>query len=576
MKGLLLKRVVVSTIVSISLLLMFTHVASADEAEDFAEVKQQDSLESWQSFLDKYPKGQNVKAAKQAFDELLYKKAKATASEPQKLEAFFKRAKTSAYADKIFILWEEASWNKAKALDSTEGYRSYLLHFPGGKHVEEAKSGIEELSWRRCQQRGDREAYDQHLKEYPKGKHAKEAQEILDDLEYQEVQRRDTIAAYQEFLKSHYNHKAAGKRLRQLMYEKAVKTGNLEDWIAFYDKYRSRGWTDDGKDVEQMKENAKKEIERLLYQKIIASPTLELCEDYLDRYRDGPHKQQVTIKMEPCLFEHAIQKNDTETYLKYLEKYPEGYRDSEIKKRLNDLIFTKLGEKEDFRSFEKYLRLCPKNKASLLSRMEPLMFDWAKRVNTIESYEKYIKEYPEGPSFDQARRLLGPLLFKKAQDDDWYSSYEDYIKKCPNGANIQKAKKRIEWLKSSKAVVEVDYPRVLEQPGGRWSWTTKFKETGGKIGYKVTGSGYIYDSEGDKWGIGYGWSISVSSIGRGTVNVPAGGTAKDSYWCGNAGRHTWCNGYALFTWSGEDAGGHPIKITEKVLFKHDGCPGSKD
>ena len=563
----LFKKIVFSTIVSIGLLSMLVQIASADEAEDFAESKQQGTLDSWQSFLDKYPKGQNIGEARQAFDKLLYEKAKAVASQPEKLEAFFRRAKTTAYADKIFDLYGEASWNQAKTLDSTEEYRNYLLRFPGGKHVEEAKSGIEELFWRRCHQKGEREAYDQYIKEYPKGKHAKEAKEILDDLEYQEVRHRDTIAAYQEFLKSHYAHKAAGKRLRQLMYEKAVKTEKLEDWIAFYEKYRNSRWTDDGKVIEQMKENAKKEIERLLYESIILSPTLELCEDYLGRYRNGPHKQQVMIKMEPCLFEHAMQKNDIDTYLKYVEKYPKGYRDPEIKQRLNNLFFTKLNEKEDFRSFEKYLRLCSEEKASLLVRMEPFMFDWARRVNTIESCERYIKEYPEGPSLDQAQRLLDPLLFKKAQEDDWYSSYEDYIKKCPNGANVLKAKERIEELKANKAVFEVDYPKVLEQPGGRWSFDMKFKETGGKIGYKVTGYGYIYDAKGGRWGT-YGGRIS-----RGTKKVPAGGTASDHYWCSGSGNHTFCNGYAWFTWSGEDAGGHPIKMEVKVQFKHVGCQG---
>ena len=207
---------------------------------------------------------------------------------------------------------------------------------------------------------------------------------------------------------------------------------------------------------------------------------------------------------------------------------------------------------------------------SLLARMEPFMFDWAKRVNTIESYERYLKDYTEGPNLDQARRLLDPLLFEKAQKDDWYSSYEDYIKKCPNGTNVQKAKERITWLKANKAVFGVDYPKALEQPGGRWSFDMKFKETGGKIGYKVTGYGYIYDAKGGRWGT-YG-----GRIGRGTKEVPAGGTATDSYWCSGSGNHTFCNGYAWFSWSGEDAGGHPVKMEVKVQFKHPGCTGKSN
>ena len=60
---------------------------------------------------------------------------------------------------------------------------------------------------------------------------------------YQTAREKDTIEAYESFLKvpyekDHYEHQAAEKRLRQLRYERAVRTGTLEDWKAFYDEYR--------------------------------------------------------------------------------------------------------------------------------------------------------------------------------------------------------------------------------------------------------------------------------------------------------------------------------------------------
>ena len=36
---------------------------------------------------------------------------------------------------------------------------------------------------------------------------------------------------------------------------------------------------------------------------------------------------------------------------------------------------------------------------------------------------------------------------------------------------------------------------------------------------------------------------------------------EDSYWCRG---ESFVNGYAVFTWSGEDESGHPITIKEKV------------
>lgn len=357
-----------------------------------------------------------------------------------------------------------------------------------------------------------------------------------------------------------------------------MKTRALEDWKLFYDEYQYSSWTDDGNDVKQMKDNARKEIERLLYERIAAGPTLELCRDYLNRYREGPHEQQVIVKMEPCLFEDAMRTDKAETYFEYLEKYPEGYRDLEVRKRLDTLVFKTLDDKEDFFSFERYLRLSPKNKDLLLARMEPLMFEWAKRVNTVESYDKYLGRYADGPHLKDVQTRMDPVLFKKAQADDWYSSYEEYIKKCPDGANVQKARERIAWLKANKAVVEVDSPKELEETASPysnvsrpfWGWNTVFKETGGKVGFRVKGSGYILDPKGGRWVSQWGGSIS-----RSEVSVPAGGTGKDDYWFGSYD-HELCNGYAIFTWTGEDAGGHPISVETRVHCTHNGCPGPKN
>ena len=577
---------------------------SAVEKLEYNAAGQENTLQKWTSFLAAHPNGKHTSQAKQALDALLLAQAKAAAKDAAALQTLFKQCKTAATADTVFRMWHDASWASAQEEHTGESYRKYLLHFPGGdhvqaaneaiesidwlksreigdseaysqflqkhprgKHAKEANEAIEELAWRRCEAKGTREAYAEYLKEHSRGAHADKARAALTGIEYADVKEQDSIEAYESFLKSHHNHKEAGKRLRALRYERAVASGDLDDWKAFYDKYRYSSWKDDGEDIAQMKKNAEAEIERLLYEQIIATPSLDLCQDYLKRYRDGPHRQQVIVRMEPFMFDHVAKENAADGYLDYLEKYPSGYRDKDVKLRLDALVFGELSEKEDFRSFERYLRLCPDAKADLVARMEPWMRAWALKVNTIEACDKYLSRYAEGQDAGQVREALAPLLFRKAQKEDWYSAYEEYIKKCPNGANVEEAKERIAWLKSQHAAPEIDFPKVLRQPGGRWAYDTVFREKGGKIGFKVTGSGCIYDANGSRWGT-YG-----GSIGRGTVTVKAGGTAKEDYWCGNSGSHTFCNGYASFTWTGEDAGGHRISLTEKVMFQHEGCPG---
>ena len=127
------------------------------------------------------------------------------------------------------------------------------------------------------------------------------------------------------------------------------------------------------------------------------------------------------------------------------------------------------------------------------------------------------------------------------------------------------------FLKSNKAVVEIDYPSVVEQRESPytnvsspfWSWKTVFREKSGKMGFKISGTGYIEDPKGGRW-----------DPDREKITVPAGGTGEDDYWVSSPS-HVLCNGHAFFTWTGEDAGGHAIRLQEKVKIQHTGCPGPK-
>ena len=125
------------------------------------------------------------------------------------------------------------------------------------------------------------------------------------------------------------------------------------------------------------------------------------------------------------------------------------------------------------------------------------------------------------------------------------------------------------------AVVEVEYPKVVEQRKSPyenvgspfWSFSTVFKETAGNCSYTVEGYGHILDVRGKKW-----VTDGRSSISRGELKVPAGSSSTDDYWCASQD-HKFCNGYAIFTWSGKDEGDHRIEKTVRVHLKHTGCPG---
>ncbi len=556
--------------------LAFPHVR---ERVDYRAARTRNTADAWASYVAKHPAGERAQTACKAHDELLCAEVEKNSGDPNALTALWRQCLTFQGSERFLALADEALWATTTKADTIESYSRYLDDLPGAQHVGQAMKRKDELVWRRCQESPTFENHEMYLKGCPWGTHVEEAKRFVEGHAYETVRGKDTVDAYKSFLKDYPEHTAAKKRLRELRYQQAVDAGKLETWKAFYEEYKSSlGADDDSIEGGRMRENAREQIERLLYEKIMKEPTLELCREYLANYGRWGRGSQVDAKMELCLFEEASRTNDLGSCFDYMAQYPDGPHDSQIRERLEAMIFKPLGAKGDLSVFERYLELSPKTRDVLLARMEPLLFEWAKRVDTAESYERYFDRYPDGPHLAEVRTAAEPALFRRAQQEDWYSRYEDYIAKYPNGQHVEKARERSAWLKANYAVVEVNFPSELEETESPyynlkrpfWRWETVLKETGGKVGFKVTGSGYILDSHGRKW-------VSALSdndnISRGEVFVHAGGTARAEYWIGNM-EHVLCNGCAIFTWTGEDAGGHPIRIIEeKVRCTHTGCSG---
>jgi hypothetical protein len=452
----------------------------------FVTAQQTDTAEGWESFLKRYPTGKHTQEARQALDARLYDEALLVPTDPDAIEAIFRRCKTPDGADKVFALWENASYQNAVKLGTAEAYNRYLHRFPNGEHHAAAEAGLEDLAWQACANK-DVAGCRAYLQQYSDGAHAKDARDQIEESDYEAAKAEDTIDAYKKFVDDHSGYgednrvQAAQTRLKELIYNRAAASGTLDAWKEFYDQYEYQG----GDAVA----SAEKEIERLMYAEIVAGTTLEVCQDYLGRFPDGAHFQQVQVAMEPLLWEHA------------------------------------------------------------------------RKTNTVDDYEEYLDKYPQGEFVAQAQTALDPILFAKASKEDWHTSYEEYLKYCATCSNAARAQARIAFLKANPALPTIHFPAVVEADN-RWEWTTTFTETGGKTGFEVSGSGYIVASNGDQWGSGGG------DISRGDVKVRAGGTGSDDYWA-SSDDNTFCDGDAEFQWTGEDAGGNPITLQEKVHFK---CP----
>ena len=243
-----------------------------------------------------------------------------------------------------------------------------------------------------------------------------------------------------------------------------------------------------------------------------------------------------------------------------------------------------LREAEDYeRVIEKY-QSAMKEYPDRLSReqakavLAEIYCAWATQLREIGDYEgaigKYeivLGEYPDSPSGLQAKAIMAEIYSEWAMQLREVEEYEIAIKKyqtilreypsTPTAVQAEAAmaetyEELIIWREENPAVPVAEFPKeVNRNSDGRWSWTIVFKETGGKVGYSLSGEGWLVDAKGDQYGP---WG-TISD--RGSVTVPPGGMTEDSYWCRG---DTFIGGYAVFTWGGEDDNGHPITIEEKV------------
>ena len=166
------------------LIFFSTGLTFAGEKEEFEAAKQTSSLNSWKLFLGKYQKGDFVKPARSEFDRILYRTALEEKGNPKRLESLFRRTKTPVYADKIFSLWEEVTWEKANETASIEGYWHYILRFPGGEHIKKAKSITDKLEWLKCREVTGKQRCKEYLRKHPKGQYSKKAKEKISDIEF--------------------------------------------------------------------------------------------------------------------------------------------------------------------------------------------------------------------------------------------------------------------------------------------------------------------------------------------------------------------------------------------------------
>ncbi len=132
-------------------------------------------------------------------------------------------------------------------------------------------------------------------------------------------------------------------------------------------------------------------------------------------------------------------------------------------------------------SYEKFLSKYPNSEyeKEVRERIEQLEWQRAKSANTVASYENYLKMYPSGKFKTNAKASIEKLYWKIAKKNNTIASYKEYIKRYPQGTFISDAISRIEELnwQHAKALNTIDaYEKYLSKyPTGNFIEEAKRK-----------------------------------------------------------------------------------------------------
>ena len=369
------------------------------------------------------------------------------------------------------------------------------------------------------------------------------------------------------------------RQLRDYLYAYNLKDSkNIEEAIIAYESfldYHGGGW--------------------ILYESLtlraLVELKLELAQDlYSRKDYDG------SIKVYKSIMELDISKIPDVEITEPLEEWEIIYLETksiveeahqEVEVIVPDIYIEWVNELEENKDFKIAIEKChilleDFSSDFIRSRIEDRIINlydsWALQLKENKKYEESIErlkvilvEYPDTSIdlyiFDKIAESYS-LWANQLRDDEEYqeaiNKYKIVLNEYPDATAIQEIELALvetqnefeAWKVVTKAIPVIEFNSELSRNDeNKWIVVTKFRETGGKIGYTLKGEGWIVDAEGNKYGP---WSTIIN---RGEVAVPPGGEDDDDYWFEG---DTFIDGYAIFTWVGEDENDHAIEIEEKI------------
>ncbi|WP_127563043.1 serine/threonine-protein kinase [Nioella ostreopsis] len=406
---------------------------------------------------------------------------------------------------------ERLAWEEVLALDTPAAYSSFIASFPSSDHRDDAENALrrhqeaealseeETAAWSFAQSENSSTAYESFLTDYPDGMHAAEAAAARDaaleierdDAAWSQAVLRDSVDGYETYILSFPNGSHADEAEQALAALNAEAESELEaarladDDAAWANAVAENSWSSymayrsarpDGRHSDEAFRRAT-DLSLEAWQDVAGADTIASYRDYIDEYpgsiREGEARARLAaLEVDEDAWSEATRINTEHSFQTYLNEQPQGRHrvDAEaaiagIREEQEAQAIAQDGaawaEAQALDSWSGYLayRASQPDGAHFreaLSRATSLSVDaytLTLRIDTIDSLEAFLADYP-GSAFEAAaRERLAALQADQVAWDDATSSdtetaYQSYLQAQLEGRFREEAAAAINSLTS--------------------------------------------------------------------------------------------------------------------------------
>jgi hypothetical protein len=211
-------------------------------------------------------------------------------------------------------------------------------------------------------------------------------------------------------------------------------------------------------------------------------------------------------------------------------------------------------------------------------RIEGKSWEVVAGKNTTEAFLDYLDGFPFGEHVPDAKDGLEALAWAEAQKDGTAVAFKVFQDAFPKSRHVASLVDHPGQTKEGKvrsrprAEVVGESPEEVSSNGRGWSVRLRFKEKGGKLGFRLRNvENYVVDAEGERRKVEFKKMVGDPGGGlRGAsdsrlydIRVSAGGEAETVPF---SLEHitNWVGGHLVSVWIGSDDARNDILMVEKV------------